>query len=395
MRLTGRWLVLVCGTTALLQAVFYGVRVLVTYRTLALDGGVGTVGMITALFSLVPLLIAIPVGRWIDGGRTGLVFRLGIALTIVGILMVQASSSIAAIGVGAMVIGGGQLLATVASQAFVSLLARRTKNDLDKGFAALTLSVSIGQAFGVPIVGLVVGRDADGRVQTGPALLVMAVIAVIALVVLWGVRDTRVMAAGSAREARQSAPRMLRTPGLPPAIYNGMVVLAALDLTVAYLPVIGEARGFDVGIVTVLITARTIASVVARALLPTLLGRIPRGVLLVCAVLVPAPAVAMIPFVECAWGLGVLLAVVGFFWGVGQPLAMTWVVSLVDPANRGAALSLRLMGNRVGQVVIPTVAGVLSGIGGVAAVRHQRSASWVGRGLVLARRPRRANLIHP
>ncbi|WP_341482156.1 hypothetical protein [Arthrobacter gengyunqii] len=42
----------------------------------------------------------------------------------------------------------------------------------------------------------------------------------------------------------------------------------------------------------------------------------------------------------------------------GQPLTMTLVSAAVPPEARGAALALRLLGNRVGQVLLPAAAGL-------------------------------------
>nr|WP_073358492.1 hypothetical protein [Rhodococcus jostii] len=47
---------------------------------------------------------------------------------------------------------------------------------------------------------------------------------------------------------------------------------------------------------------------------------------------------------------------------------MTWVAGLVPPPNRASALSLRLTGNRLGQVFIPLTAGAIAGSAGADAV---------------------------
>ena len=72
--------------------------------------------------------------------------------------------------------------------------------------------------------------------------------------------------------------------------------------------------------------------------------------------------------------LGVLVVVVvalGLGLGVGQPLTMSWLAESTPPGLQGRAMSLRLAGNRLGQVVVPSAAGLLaagSGAGGVLAL---------------------------
>jgi hypothetical protein len=50
---------------------------------------------------------------------------------------------------------------------------------------------------------------------------------------------------------------------------------------------------------------------------------------------------------------------------------MSWLAESTPPGLRGRAMSLRLTGNRVGQVVVPSIAGLLAagaGAGGVLAL---------------------------
>ena len=50
----------------------------------------------------------------------------------------------------------------------------------------------------------------------------------------------------------------------------------------------------------------------------------------------------------------------GFFLGLGQPLTMTLISTAVPGTWRGSALAVRLMGNRLGQVILPVVAGAVA-----------------------------------
>ena len=69
-----------------------------------------------------------------------------------------------------------------------------------------------------------------------------------------------------------------------------------------------------------------------------------------------------------AWLLFVVMAVLGLGLGIGQPLTMSWLSAQAPAGQRGRALALRLAGNRVGQVVLPSAIGVVAaglGAGGV------------------------------
>ncbi|MEN0133595.1 MAG: MFS transporter [Rhodococcus sp. (in: high G+C Gram-positive bacteria)] len=361
------WFLNVCIATALLQAVYHAVRVLVSYRVLALGGDAVTIGVVTALFSLAPLLVAVRIGRAVDRRHAAAVLRTGVLLTSLGVLVIAVSGDLIVLGLGNVILGFGQILVTVAGQGFITLLSG--PGELDRGFAGLTLGVSVGQAVGVPLVGLIAAGSSDGGVvQTTPALTVMGVVALAAVPFAWPIRERPQPAGPPSPGDRQSVFSMIATTGMRPAVFSSLIVLASVDVVVAYLPVLGHEFGFSVLLVTLLLTARTAASIVSRAFLPWLLTRVPRSRLLVSATLCSALPTALLPFVPDPAVMALLLVVAGFFWGIGQPLTMTWVAGLVTVANRAAALSLRLTGNRLGQVLIPLAAGAAAGVAGTSSI---------------------------
>ncbi|OUS93916.1 MFS transporter [Rhodococcus sp. NCIMB 12038] len=361
------WFLNVCIATALLQAVYHAVRVLVSYRVLALGGDAVTIGVVTALFSLAPLLVAVRIGRAVDRRHAAAVLRTGVLLTSLGVLVIAVSGDLIVLGLGNVILGFGQILVTVAGQGFITLLS--PPGELDRGFAGLTLGVSIGQAVGVPLVGVIAAGSSDGGVvETTLALTVMGAVALAAVPFAWPIRERPQQAGPPSPGDRQSVFSMISTTGMRPAVFSSLIVLASVDVVVAYLPVLGHEFGFSVLLVTLLLTARTAASIVSRAFLPWLLTWVPRSRLLVSATLCSALPTALLPFVPDPAGMALLLVVAGFFWGIGQPLTMTWVAGLVTAANRAAALSLRLTGNRLGQVLIPLAAGAAAGVAGTSSI---------------------------
>ena len=69
-------------------------------------------------------------------------------------------------------------------------------------------------------------------------------------------------------------------------------------------------------------------------------------------------------FAKEALFLGLVIFIVGFTLGIGQPLTMAWVSKISAPQERAMAITLRLTGNRVGQFGLPIAAGlVVSALG--------------------------------
>ena len=362
-----RWFVLLFTATALANAVYNVVRVNSSYRALALGGDAVTVGIIAASFALAPLLVALPVGRAVDRRHAVTALIGGSLLTTAGAGLAAASTSLVLLGGANVTLGLGQLLFTVGGQ---GMIAKRSRaEELDRRFGGLTLGVSLGQAVGLPLGGVVTALVSSGgeHVDTTPGLLTATTLAVLTIPLTCFVRMPKTVSRGQ-RSGRQSGLTMLRIPGMKPAMYSSLAVLASVDVLTAYLPVFGHHYGIGVHLVTALLTIRTVASMVSRFLLTRLVQAFPRRLLIVSATLCSAVPMALIPVLPVPWVLAICMVIAGFFMGIGQPLTMTWVVSLVTDQNRGAALSLRLSGNRLGQVAVPYLAGALAGISGVGAV---------------------------
>jgi MFS family permease len=73
-------------------------------------------------------------------------------------------------------------------------------------------------------------------------------------------------------------------------------------------------------------------------------------------------------FATSALPLAILMAIVGFLLGVGQPLTMSIVSKKSPIEERAMAISIRLFGNRLGQFLVPLGAGAIAGPFGSSAI---------------------------
>ncbi len=64
----------------------------------------------------------------------------------------------------------------------------------------------------------------------------------------------------------------------------------------------------------------------------------------------------------------VVLTMLGFAMGIASTLTISGVVHLAPAQACGTALTLRMTGNRVGQIVFPALAGLLAAATGVAGI---------------------------
>ncbi|MEV3993258.1 MFS transporter [Streptomyces sp. NPDC049837] len=339
-------------------------RPAVSYRALALGADERAIGVIAGVYALLPLFAAVPLGRRTDRGRCAPLLPVGVVLIAGGCALSGTAGSLVWMAAWSGVMGLGHLCFVIGAQ---SLVARQSEPaEQDRNFGHFTIGASLGQLVGPVAAGLLIGGDM-GR-SSALALVAAAAVAAVSLTSLWRIehRDENRL---HARVERDKVPvhRILRTRGVPAGIFISLAVLSATDILTAYLPVIGEHRSIAPATVGLLLSLRAAATIACRLVMTPMIRLLGRTALLTVTCLLAGLLCAGIALPVPVWALAVMLAVLGFCLGVGQPLSMTTVVQAAPDEARSTALALRLTGNRLGQVAAPASAGLIAGLGGTAA----------------------------
>jgi MFS family permease len=155
------------------------------------------------------------------------------------------------------------------------------------------------------------------------------------------------------------------------------------------MPVLGEDRGIDPGLVGVILAVRAATSTASRIGIGAIVARVGRLRLISLSATASAAALVAVTFTDNVFALAALAAVAGFGLGFGQPLSMTMVVQSVPERVRGTALAVRLTGNRIGQVAVPATAGAVAGSAGVGSVFWLLAGLLVASAVAVERQPHR------
>ncbi|MFI7130626.1 MFS transporter [Nonomuraea sp. NPDC050153] len=362
------------------QVITFVLRPTMSYRAIELDVPTAWLGVLGASFAIAPLLLALPAGHAADRfGERRMAVAGALLLIASAVAFTVFGHTVAGLVAAGVLLGTGHLGSVIAQQALVANTTEHGRHDT--AFGHYTFAASLGQAAG-PLLIAVFGGDgsipATGRIFAWSCGLGVLVLALSVLLPPSG-------QAGRSRAEGGDLRSLLRLPGLAHALLTSCVVLAAVDITLAYLPALGTEQGLTAGAVGLLLTVRGAASMASRFFLGHLARLVGRRRLLVASTLAAAVAMVLTPVPMPLWALAGLLLVAGFGLGVGQPLTMSWLAESAPAGMRGRAMSLRLVGNRTGQLVIPGAAGLVAaglGAGGVLLVTAL-SLGWAG---VAARR---------
>jgi MFS family permease len=356
------------------QAAVYLIRPTTSYRLLAYGEGARDVGLVAAAFALLPIFLAIPLGRMSDRRGPPLLV-IGCAVQTVGSLGLAVSTTTPTIAAASAVIGLGHLALALGAQ---DVVARESHSDRhDHLFGLLTAGISLGQLFGPLLAGLLLGESGTPSPgATTRCLLVATGILVLATLCAAVAEGSRGSASKRTASRRGSVRTIVRTPGVPAGIFASIAVLAAADVFTAYMPVIGAENDIGPRAIGVLLAIRAAASIAARVGIGASVRRIGRKRLITMGAVAAAAALLGMSVTDTVWLLVALSIVAGFGLGFGQPLSMTLVVQLVPEHAKSTALAVRLTGNRVGQVATPAAAGVIAGSAGA------RSVFWLLGGIL-------------
>lgn len=336
----------------LLQLATYLVRPTAAYRALELGADPAMLGLVAASFALLPLLVALAVGRWIDSGRGHLALVVGAALMLVGGAgLILASDSLWALLAWNVVIGLGHLFGILGEQNAVAQLGAAR---IDRTFGHYTFVASAGQA-AAPMVMAMIGGGAVIP-PTHTLFIVFAIICAALTGVSLALR-TGDYAHASPHRSPSLRGALKLGPAARPSMYGGiltsMFILAAIDLVQIYLPALGVERQLPTWVIGTLLTVRAVATMLSRLQLDLLVRTFGRGSLITASTLIGAVCVMLLAIPLDPWWMGALLVVAGATLGIGQPLTMS-VISLASPPGSLATwLSLRLSANRFGQSAVP------------------------------------------
>ncbi|AZZ49880.1 MFS transporter [Rathayibacter rathayi] len=365
----------------LIQAVAFLLRPAAVYQAIQLDVPAWALGALGASFALVPLLIALPTGGLVDrvGARAVMVVGSLVAVGAVAVLLL-AGGSVAGLLIGIALLGAGHLGCVVGQQTVVAGGSGGTR--LDSRFGYYAFAASLGQAIGPTFIPVFAGGSV--RPDPAPLFLVGGVLAVLLLAVTAGIRSPTSRGRAAEEASPGSTLGLLRVPGLARALLTSATVVAAVDLTVVYLPALGAERGLPAGVVGALLTVRALASMASRLLLGAATARLGRTRVMVGGILISALCLVLVALPAPTALLFVAVAALGLGLGIGQPITMSWLIERTPTDRHGRALALRLAGNRLGLIALPSLLGALAAAAGAGGVLIGTGAA-VGATLLLLR----------
>jgi MFS family permease len=376
-RSANSWLWALLVNVALAQASIYVMRPMITYRALENGASGYEIGLIAAIYALLPLLIAVPMGRWVGKfGEIPLLF-LGCASFIILGVAFAFLNNVIAIAAATSLTGVAHLSNVAASQAMVA--NRSAMNLQDQNFGYFSFATSLGHSVGPALGGVIAGSAGVLPRSSTSAFIFASLLALLSLVPFFLFKSIKEIRTQQERDAAGSikARDVLSRPGIKPAIWTSLSVAAANDVLVVILPLVGTENGISPVVIGAILSIRSAAAMISRFLLGRLTRSYGSARTMNYSIFLSALFLFASIYADSAIALGLSMAIVGFLLGIGQPLTMSIVSKKTPTQERAMAISIRLFGNRVGQFLVPLGAGALAAPFGASSV-------FIGLGVLVA-----------
>jgi MFS family permease len=337
-----------------------GAKLLLALFAIDLGASPLDVGITFAMFSILPAILAIKAGRWVDRIGVRLPLLMGCSGIALAIALVSLTPALWGLYTCAALIGVFFMVYVIAGQSLVGSMG--TTSDRTRNFSYYSLSVALAGVIGRAGTG--VSIDFFGYRSTA---LLLALGPLVALIVAWWLPSrSPLRKASSERTVRTSRYDLWKIPALRRALIAAAIVESGNELFALFIPLYGSSLGLSATFIGTLLATFAAATFLVRIALPRLVALFGEEGVLSCAL----GCAALVGFLTIStaqpWILLVLSAAFGFSLGCGMPLSMALTYARAPDGRAAEAIGMRQTVNKSIEVIVPVCFGGLAVIAGLA-----------------------------
>ena len=372
----------------LTHTAFGATRVTTSLYALSQQASAFTVGVLMSLFALLPMVLAVSAGRWIDriGPRRPL--TLGLSLLAAGAalpaLFPAKVADVAPLLVSSVLAGTGFMYTQMTVQQLVGHLADPARRAA--AFSWLAMGFSVSGLIGPVMSGYLIDHG-------GFALTYLALLGLVGAgaTLLWHHRAGLPLHWHHESAERPEGEHAFALFGHRPVrqvLVASALVSMAWDLQTFMIPVYGTAVGLSASQVGLVLGSFATATFLIRFAMPWVSSRLDEWQVLIAAFVVAGAAFALMPWFSSFWPLVGVAFLLGLGLGASQPNVLSLLHAISPPGRVGEALGLRTMLMNSSHTFLPLVFGAMGSVVGAGAAFYTMAALLGAGGVAGARRER-------
>ncbi|HEY5900418.1 MAG TPA: MFS transporter [Burkholderiales bacterium] len=332
---------------------FVGSRMTTTLFALKLGASEFTVGVLVALFAVLPMFLSVSAGRLVDRFGPRRPVALAFAALACAAALPFLFPSVTALYFSSTLIGTSFMFLHIAMNSVFG--AYGTPEERAINFSWLALGFSISNSIGP----LIAGYAIEGFGHAG-AMLTLAVFPVIGLVLLWHRRRPLPRPERGPQERASGVMDLLRLPSLRHTFIVSGLLAMGWDLYSFLMPLYGSRIGLAAGTIGVVMATFAVATFVIRLFMTMLIRRLQQWLLISTAMTVAGVAYLLFPLVQSVPLLIALSFMLGLGLGASQPVIMAILYEASPPGRQGEAVGIRTTMLNGSHTFIPLASGAIS-----------------------------------
>ncbi|MBM7573419.1 MFS transporter [Aquibacillus albus] len=335
-----------------------GTRPLVPLLSDQLQANKAEIGVIVALFALLPFFFAIKIGQLVDriGYKKPLIISafftsiaLSLPLFLPGLFFIYISQIIAGIS---------HTVFAVSAQTSVSHTGKN-----NEGIMIFSIGVALGSFTG-PMLGGVIADIWSYPVAFG----FLACFGLLASILSIFIKEKATTKSSEQHPKLLHSLRLLKIKNLRVAFLVSVLILLGKDMYTAYFPLLAQEYGLSSSTIGLIVSLNALGGIFIRFFMSKLSGKYSMKKIMLASIFASSVLFILLPFFNSVLLLGLLSFILGLGLGIGQPLSISTTVNALPEERVGEGLGLRLTANRLTQLSGPVLFGSIAQIVSIASV---------------------------
>ena len=360
---------------------FNGSRVAVSLSAINQQATPLTVGTLIALYALLPALLSVKAGRWIDRIGVNKPLLIGSVGVGCGTVMPFIFPTLTALYATSIITGVSFMLINVSAYHAVGEMSAPEERPVNFSYVALGFSTS---AFIAPMLtGVTI--DQLGYRSTFFILSLFTVLPIIALSA--NLLPTPKIHASREAMAKGDVMDLLRDADLRRLFIAMAILTVAWDIYGFAIPIHGSHIGLTASQIGIVMGAFAAATFTVRLAMPFIANRVKPWSLLAASLVISSVSFVAIPFTDSVGLLMAIMFLMGLGLGAPQPMVLTLLHQSAPVGRAGEALGLRTTLINTSQTVMPLVFGAVGATLGMTPLFWTMALTLIG-GSIFARQVR-------
>lgn len=337
--------------TVLSHVGFVGSRISVSLSAIGQGASPLTIGVLMALYAVIPMLLAVQAGRLID--RVGAFRPLAVSSVVVtaGLLLPFISSELPVLFFAAAVIGTAFMLQHIALNNVIGSIGEPGERPVN--FSWFALGYSISGSIGP----LLAGFSIDLAGQRSAFLILALPPALGAALLLWQRPKMPPPQAPRSSAERHRVADLLRNPKLRAVFIFSGLLASGWDLYTFVIPIYGTSVGLTPSTIGIVMSSFALATLTVRLVMPSVARRLSEWTVVCAALLIAGCAYSIFPLVTQVPFLMALSFMLGLGLGCAQPMIMAAIYAASPPGRQGEVVGIRTTVVNASQTFMPLAFG--------------------------------------